>query len=187
MTPLHRRIAGLAALAALGLGLAACGPGAIATANNEGDYLKAGPLVYQVQISRELNPASTEDREYLRGVPDFARNLSSTQEWFALFVRVTNGTAAPQRAADQFAITDTQGHTYRPVVLTGANPYAYQSGDVAPDAQIPAVDSTAYYSPTQAAELLFKIDISAYQNRPLRLSVTSPAVPQRTATVLLDL
>ena len=38
-------------------------------ADNEGVYVDAGPLTYQVQLSRELNPSNIEDQRYLSGLP----------------------------------------------------------------------------------------------------------------------
>ena len=63
----------LLAVASLALlsGLPACGNRheVITDAETEGPYLNLGPLKYQVQISRQLNPDDLEDRVYLRGLP----------------------------------------------------------------------------------------------------------------------
>ena len=56
----------------------------------EGAYLDLAGMKYQVQISRQLNPASIEDRYYLIGLPANDRQLPVGQEWFAVFVRVEN-------------------------------------------------------------------------------------------------
>ena len=57
----------------LALGLTACGDvnpqdPHVADADNNGDYVQAGPVTYQLQISRELNQYSTEDSEYVKGI-----------------------------------------------------------------------------------------------------------------------
>jgi hypothetical protein len=53
----------------------------------------------------------------------------------------------------------------------------------------PAPDSTAYFGPTQGAELLFKLSDSAYSNRPVTLEIHPPAGSNQDhpSTVSLDL
>ena len=57
----------------LAVGLAACGHQSphqnFADANNDGDYISAGYITYQLQISRELNQYGAEDSAYLKGLP----------------------------------------------------------------------------------------------------------------------
>ncbi|MEA2144842.1 MAG: hypothetical protein QOG59_429, partial [Solirubrobacteraceae bacterium] len=58
------------AAAALGaaLALGACGSDHVtsdASANNNGVYISLNGLDYQLQVSRELNPFSSEDHGYL--------------------------------------------------------------------------------------------------------------------------
>src|SRR5437868_15210888 len=53
-------------------------------------YLDVGPLIYEVQLSRALNPADTEDAAYLQGLGAGERRLEPGQEWFAVFVQVYN-------------------------------------------------------------------------------------------------
>lgn len=180
-----RRAPLLVALVAIAAGLSACGPAAMVNGTDEGSYLKAGPLVYQVQLSRELNPSSVEDRAYLADLPASERALSPSQEWFAVFVRVTNPGDQPATSASRFEIHDTLGKVYRPVVLF--NQYAYKAQAVAPGAQLPTVDSTPYYAPTAGALLLFKVNRSIYQNRPLDLLIHSPGFPSQSQTAMVEL
>ena len=88
------RISSLLALAlAAVLGLSACGDshtkvtgGTYAGESGaNAPYLDVGPLVYQAQLSRELNPYDTEDASYLEGLTPAQRALSHSQEWFAAF------------------------------------------------------------------------------------------------------
>ena len=58
-------------------------------------YLNVGPLIYEVQLSRELNPANSEDATYLQGLTPAQRKLEPGQEWFAVFMQVYNNTPAP--------------------------------------------------------------------------------------------
>src|SRR5271166_3170590 len=75
-------------------------------------YLNVGPLVYEVQLSRELNPFNTEDATYLQGLTPAQRTLAPGQEWFGVFMQVYNNTSQPLPAATDLRITDTQGNTY---------------------------------------------------------------------------
>jgi hypothetical protein len=151
----------------------------------QGFYVDAGRITYQVQISRELNPYSTEDKGYLAGVT--APPPSPSEEWFAVFLWAKNQSKVTATTANLFTITDTQGTTYYPVQINSAqNELAWTAQPLRPGATEPAPDSLASTSPTQGQELLFKISDSAYSNRLLTLNIYAPgqAKPSR---VSLDL
>jgi hypothetical protein len=183
------RLIGLVCALGLALGLSACADrGPVKNAADEGLYLEAGPLTYQIQLSRELNPADVEDRSYLAGLPPGTKPPGSDEEWFGVWLQVKNEGSRPERTADSFRIVDTLGTTYEPVPLTTVNPMAYQPETLAPAAFEPPANSPAYNGPTQGSLLLFKIKTSAYQNRPLELQILSPQAPQTVQdTVKLDL
>src|SRR5437588_9958374 len=94
--PRRLRLFALLLLAALALG--ACGEShtKVSTGTYAGEsganapYLNLGPLVYQVQLSRELNPNNTEDAGYLQGVPFAEGRLLPGEEWFGVFMQVYN-------------------------------------------------------------------------------------------------
>lgn len=154
-------------------------------ADNEGVYVDAGQVSYQVQVSRQLNPFNSEDRAYLTGVS--APAPKPDEEWFAVFLWAKNGSHSNQTTANTFDIIDTQGNKYVPVAVNpGANPYAWTSQSLRPLGTEPAPDTTAAYGPTQGSELLFKLNISAYASRPLTLEIHSPSGSQ-TASVSIDL
>ena len=106
------------------LGLAACGHKqahpTVADANNDGGYIDAGPVTYQLQISRELNPYSTEDSQYLKGLPSGTTDAGPDQLWYGVFLWAKNQTHHDQTTVDNFKIVDTQGNTYYPVQLNSA-------------------------------------------------------------------
>ena len=55
---------------ALAVGLAACGQTSQpSSAENDGVYVDAGPITYQLQVSRQLNQYAAEDSQYLAGLP----------------------------------------------------------------------------------------------------------------------
>jgi hypothetical protein len=186
-----RRLWILAAGLLLSLALAACGHKEAHPhfADTEGGYVDAGPLTYQVQLSRELNPYNVEDQTYLHGLPSGTTQPTPNQEWFAIFLWAKNQTHSNATTLDpsSFDIVDTQGTKYVPMVLDpNLNPFAWTVRTLRPLGTEPAPESIANYGPTQGAELLFKINTSAYANRPLMLQLRGSG-QQVLATVSLDL
>jgi hypothetical protein len=171
----------LAALAVFGL--SACGDShtKITTGTYAGEagkaapYLNVGPLLYEVQVSRQLNPFNSEDASYLQGVSADERKLAPGEEWFGVFVQVYNITNQPHLAASEFTITDTQNNAYTPLALGEANQYAYHPRMVGGRNQIP-----------QGALLLYKIQTASLENRPLELKITNPEDPSESASAILD-
>lgn len=149
-------------------------------------YLNVGPLTYEVQLSRELNPSDTEDSAYLAGLTPAQRRVRPGEEWFAVFLQVYNESSAPHLAATNIAIGDTQGNVYTPIVPPLANEFAYRGGVLGPKARIPALDTVAANGPTQGALLLYKIKVVSLDNRPLELRIVDPLNPAQTASAELD-
>jgi hypothetical protein len=183
--PLRRLVVVVAALLVV-LATTACGRIAHPTsADSEGVYVDAGPLTYQVQISRELNPFNIEDKEYLSGVSSPAPTKS--QEWFAVFLWAKNSSHRNATTTDTFDIVDTQGNKYYPVSINSqVNPFAWTVQTLRPLGTEPAPDSAASFGPTQGGELLFKLNTSVYSNRPLTLEIYGPG-DSKPAAVSLDL
>jgi hypothetical protein len=175
----------LVALAALAVG--ACGNKVSRElhADTEGVYVDLGPMKYQVQISRLLNPASTEDRAYLIDLPT-GETLGPDDEWFAVFMRVENGTKNPQRAAQDYEIVDTQENHYRPIQMGPKNVFAYRPDVIGSNQVLPLPDSPAGQNSIQGAMLLFKIPVANFSNRPLELRISAPQVTKDVGTVDLD-
>ncbi len=147
--------------------------------------MDAGPITYQVQLSRELNAYSTEDREYLNGASGGAPGAD--QEWFGVFLWAKNQTHANQTTSDTFDIIDTQGNRYYPVpVNPQVNPFAWTPQTLAPLGTQPSPDSPASFGPTQGELLLFKLNTSIYSNRPLTLQIYAPG-QAHPSSVSLDL
>jgi hypothetical protein len=171
--------------------LAACGGAKQPTTHgdSEGAYVQAGPLVYQVQISRELNPANVEDAQYLQGLPTGTPKLAGDEEWFGVWLRVQNATDAAHPSASAFKIVDTTGTEYTPIALPPTNVLAYQpvlvqAGDGQPVQPDP--ESAAGSGPIQGSMVLFKLKTSVYANRPLDLEITPPG-GGAPSSVVLDL
>jgi hypothetical protein len=149
-------------------------------------YLNVGPLVYEVQLSRELNPANIEDAAYLRGLSPAEAHLAPGQEWFAVFIQVYNHSSVPLQAATNLTISDTQNNVYIPVVPDETNEFAYRGGLVPPKNQLPLPESVASQGATNGALLLYKIQIVSLDNRPLELKIIDPNNPSQTASAELD-
>jgi hypothetical protein len=181
-----RRLLTVALSLALVAGLTACGNKQNKTlkAETEGIYLDVGDLKYQVQISRPLNAADPEDREYLKGVTD---RLGPEDVWFAVFVRVENDTNKPQQPAKQFDITDTQENVFNPVAIDlKSNVFGYDPVTLPAKSLLPNVDAIASQNSIGGELLLFKMSRQTLDNRPLELKVHNPADFQSFGTVNLD-
>jgi hypothetical protein len=183
--PLTLLVAASAAVA-----LSACGDKSeiLHGAETEGLYVNVGDLKYQVQISRQLNPAAiAEDKTFMSGIePASAAELGEGEIPFAIFVRIENESDKDQTPASSFSITDTDGNVYTPVKQTEANPFAYLGEPVRAHSFAPDPDSV----PTQVGsigglELLFKLKRESLDNRPLELHIKS-FFPDDESTVTLD-
>jgi len=186
MPPLVRRVSVALLVLAAAVGLAACGnkPATRTTGETEGTYLNLGPLVYQVQLSRQLNPKDIEDQTYLQGIAPAQALLTSQQTWFGVFIRVANETDEAHLAAANFSIVDTQDDVYRPVPQAAANPFTYQPKMLPGGHIIPDPDSVAGEGVIQGSLVLFKLPNTALDNRPLELVVTDSL--DNSARVKLD-
>jgi len=149
-------------------------------------YLNVGPLIYEVQLSRQLNPANSEDATYLQGLTPQERKLEPGQEWFAVFMEVYNNGSHEAPAATSVTIADTQENIYVPIVPGEVNQYAYRGGAVPAKGQIPLPGTLADDDPAQGQLLLYKIQIVSLDNRPLELKIVDPENPNEYAKAELD-
>ena len=185
-------LSALAALALVALGGCGSSHSKVTSGTYAGEsganapYLDVGPLTYQVQLSRQLNPYDTEDEAYLRGLTPAQRRLEPNQEWFAVFVQVYNHDSRSHLAASDVTIADTQSNRYAPITPDATNEFAYRGGLVAGKGRLPVLDSVAANGATQAAMLLYKILIVSLDNRPLTFRIVDPINPALTASAELD-
>ena len=156
-------------------------------AETEGIYVDVGNLVYQVQLSRYLNPGDVEDHEYLEGLPvdtprparrrDLVRRLDAGQE--------LHGRDA---AADR-GLRD-HGHRGERVPSrsrsTTSNLFAYNPGPLPRRTRCyPLPDTAAASGPIQGSLILFKLKNDSLQNRPLVLHIEQAG--EEAAEIDLDL
>lgn len=159
----------------------------VASANNNGAYVDAGNITYQLQISRELNQYSAEDSAYVKGLPAGTAPPAPDEEWYGVFLWAKNQTNYPQTTTDNFELVDTQGDTYFPIRLDpNVNPFAWTAQRLPPQQTEPLPNTPASMGPTQGGLLLFKVNDSVYANRPLTLFILGPD-NQRQASISLDL
>ena len=139
-----------------------------------------------MQLSRELNPANVEDAAYLQGLTPAQRALKPGEEWFAVFVQVYNHTSTPHLGAGDLMISDTQNNVYTPIQPDQSNQFAYRAGLIPAESQVPVPGSVAASGGTQGALLLYKIQVVALDNRPLKLHIVDPTDATQTASAVLD-
>lgn len=168
----------LVALVAAGT-LSACGnkEQTVTSAATEGPYVDAGPLQYQVQISRQLNPSDQEDKGYFVGVKDPEGQLSPTEVWFAVFVKAFNPTNDAHIPAKDFEIEDTVGKRYEPIDIPEDNVFAYRATEIPGGGQLPDIDSLANEGVIGGSMLLFKLTLDSLANRPLVLHIKTAGTP----------
>jgi hypothetical protein len=134
-------------------------------------YFWAGPVTYQVQISRQLNPYATEDVQYLSGIHG-AQQIPPDQVWFGVFLWAKNQSGKTVVSSDRFTLHDSAGNVYYPVKLNPLlNPFAWTAKTLAPNDTQPAPDTAAANGPTQGGLILFRISSAIYANRPLTLFI----------------
>jgi hypothetical protein len=172
------------------LGLAACGQVSDPASDlNDGVYVDAGPITYQMQISRELNPYAVEDKQYLEGLPSgySPTGLTADQLWYGVFLWAKNQTDQAHSTAERFSIVDSSGDVYYPIPLNSQiNGYAWTQQVLNPAAIEPAPNTTASFGPTGGGLLLFKLPNSVYANRPLTLNIY-PVGGGKPGQISLDL
>lgn len=167
------------ALAALALGVPACGESGEHTEVVEGEAVELGDLTYSAVFSRYLNPADPEDSAYVVGQPP----PPADAEYFGVFFEVENEGEESQRLAGEMTIHDTDDRAYE--ALPSESLYAFPFGEMlGPDEQVPRLDSTAQQGPIEGALALFLLPAEAAQSRPLILEIPGPGGP---AEVELDL
>ncbi len=149
-------------------------------------YLDVGPLIYEVQISRQLNPWNNGDATYLQGLAPTQARLLPGQEWFGVFLQVYNDTTKPLLATNAIALSDTQGNIYRPIPLGPTNLFAYRGGIVRSKNMLPVPGTPSRVFGSQGQLLLFKIATISLDNRPLEIHIVNPLNPRSSASAELD-
>ncbi len=168
------------ALAALVVGVSACGYSSDSKDVVEGEPVQLGELSFNVTFSRYLNPADSEDSAYLVGQP--APPEGST--YFGVFFEVQNESEEPQTLPSTLTITDADKNTYD--VLPSKSLYALElGGEVESQEQVPVLDSTPQLGPIEGSVAIFLLPAEASDARPLTLTI--PGAEGEIGKVTLDL
>ncbi|MDQ3571611.1 MAG: hypothetical protein M3383_01975 [Actinomycetota bacterium] len=135
----------------------------------EGEPLHLGGLIYNVAITRFLNPADVEDSAYLAG----QQPPPVDQSYLGVFLTISNEEDEEIGSATGYAVTDSTEREYEP--LETASAHALEIGVPVPaDDQIPAADTTASQSAIQGSLLLFLVADDVSAARPLELQIEGP-------------
>lgn len=134
----------------------------------EGQEMRLGELLYNVQISRFLNPGDPEDEAYLAGQPP----PPNDKLYLGVFMLIQNESDTTQEVPSEFKVVDTEGTEFDPVPSTSL--FALElGGTVAANDQLPGLESPAANGPIQGAMVLFLIDEAATEDLPLVLDIPS--------------
>ena len=173
----------LAAILALsGLALTACGGSDERTSGEEGEFVKVDDTIYQVQLTRLLNPRVRPDDAYLRGqVP-----AQAGEQYLAVFVQIKNEGDGDYNPPRDMKVVDTEGNEYLPLDA-GQSGFGLQFGEpIAPDDEAPPPDSPAATGPVDGSLVLFKVkEASATENLPLELEI--PTGGDSSSKIELDI
>jgi hypothetical protein len=125
-------------------------------------------LLFNVQITRELNPGDTEDKAYLVG----QKPLGPDDYYLGVFMRIDNEGDTSEQVPTDMVIEDTVGTRYEP--LPSDSLFALRLGDtIHPGDQLPEGESVAANGPIQGSMILFRITSQAFEDRPLTLHITT--------------
>ena len=166
----------------------------------EGEPIELGDLSYNVQITRFLNPGDPEDQGYLTGLEPPPAN----QAYLGVFLTIENEGSETAEIPDGMRVVDTQGNEYEPVpsespfalplpgeAETGTTgPGAIAPSDqnptaIEPGGELPEPDTIPSYGPIGGSLLLFRVDETVSENRPLELEI--PGESGETGRVELDI
>jgi hypothetical protein len=180
---MRRRLAPLfllLAVLALALPVAGCGGEDEELDVKEGEPVKADHVSYNVVISRFLNPDDTEDESYLVGQPE----PPPGQEYFGVFIQLKNDGDEDIIVPEAFRVVDTLDNSFDP--LDSESPYALPLGEtLEPNSEMPEANSIAQDGPTQGSLVLFLVEKSSAENRPLVLEIPLPS--GKVGTIELDI
>ena len=167
---MHRlsRLALVAALLAGALAVAGCGEDEEELDVIEGEPVELGELRYNVQITRFLNLSDPEDEAYLVGQP----GPSPDEEYLGVFMTIENEGDSSEQLPDEMTVVDTRDNTYEP--LESESVFALDLGaTLERGGELPAPDTPAATGPINGAMVLFRVNRSVTENRPIELEIPS--------------
>lgn len=154
----------------------------------EGQAVKLGGLSYTVFITRQLNLRDPEDHDYYQG-PEAPPGFN----YYGVFIQVCNDVNHTHGGAsipvNNFRIIDTQGKQYLPTRLPATNVFAYRPRPLSAKQCVPTPGSAPAAGPIGGSLLLFRIPVTAIENRPMDLEINpqGPKPVPDTQRIELDI
>lgn len=147
----------------------------------EGVPVELGDLRYNVQITRFLNGGDPEDKAYLVGQPSAAPD----QEYLGVFLTVENEGDESVTVPDDMRVIDTRNNEYER--LDSDSEFALPLPiDLPGGDELPAPDTPAANGPIKGGMILFLVDRTVTENRPIELEIPSTTSDDE-ALVKLDI
>jgi len=158
-----------------------CGNREEKTSGDEGELIHVGDAVYQVQLTRLLNPHQRPDDSYVRGQP----TLPSDEQYLAVFLKIKNEGKESYSPPRDMRVVDTEGNQYLPLDAAQTG-FGLDFGEpIPPGKSAPPPNSPAAQGPAGASLLLFRVKVqSATENLPVRLEV--PDGTNKISRIRLD-
>ena len=152
------------------------------TSGSEGEFIHVGDAVYQVQLTRLLNPEQRPDNDYLRGQAP----LTAGEDYLASFITIENDGHKPYIPPRDMKVVDTQGNEYLPLGTPQSSFGLDFAQSIAPGEKAPPPGSPAEEGPDAGAMVLFRVKSeSATDNLPMYLEI--PAPDAKTSRIRLDI
>jgi len=163
-----RRVALVACVIGLAVGVAACGSEDLGVEEpaSEGLALPLDGIDYNVFITRQLNPGIAPDDTYYKG-PEVAPD----ETLYGVFIQACNNSNERRPTTDTFTIVDSQGNEFEPEQADVGSVIAYHAGQLDPEECMPPPGSLAQLGPEGASMLLFRLPLANTENRPLELEI----------------
>jgi hypothetical protein len=141
-------------------------------------------VAYSVQFSRELNPDAPDDRVLLGG-PGRRKGLDGPDTTLVgVFVQARDDATGPRAAVAAPRLVTAFGHTFAPLHLPPADPFAYRGRRLEPGREIPGPDTVAAQGPDDGLVLVYRVPTGVFvTDRPFTLRFGSD---DRAASVQLD-
>lgn len=158
-----------------------CGASEEKRSGAEGEFIRAADALYQVQLTRLLNPKARPDDQLLRGQTPLTRD----EQYLAVFLTIKNDGSKAYSPPRDMRVVDTEGNQYLPLDATQSGFGLDFGSQIPPGEQAPPPGSPAAEGPNGAAMLLFRVKTqSATDNLPLVLEV--PRGGKAIARITLD-
>jgi hypothetical protein len=178
---LVRKIACILLVPTALLAVTSCGNSEKRTEGEEGEFVHAGDAVYQVQLTRLLNPRQHPDDTLVRG----QQTLPSNEQFLAVFLKIKNDGDKGYAPPRDIKVVDSEGNQYLPLDATQSGFGLDFAEEIAPGKEAPDPNSPAASGPNGAAMVLFRVkNASATDNLPLELEV--PTGGDSSSRIRLD-